>query len=105
MRDANNHVDPVDPGAVRRRRELGNRDLIVFDVFKVAAVFKKEVMVIGCVGIEIGPRGVDGNLTQQTDIRKLMECIVDRRQRNRQSRLLCFDMQYLRGDMPVFTIK
>jgi hypothetical protein len=43
----------------------------------------KEMMMLGVVGVEIGLRAVDGDLTQQPDIGELVQGVVHGRERHR----------------------
>ena len=69
----------------------------------MAIVFKVEMMVIGGVGIEIGASGFNGYFPQQASLGKLMQGVVDGRQRDRNPRRRCFLVQHFCADMTVVT--
>jgi hypothetical protein len=71
------------------------------NVLEVARALEKEVMVIGRVGVEIGPPRFDHDFTQQTGVGELVQRVVDRRQRHLHFGLGCLHMQLLGRDMPV----
>src|SRR5512139_23251 len=63
-----------------RSRRLADDHLGPRDVEYRIFAFNKEMMMRGRVGIEIGFRPIDCDLTEKADFGELMQCIVDGRQ-------------------------
>ena len=80
------HVDPrhLEPLGRLRRIEPGHRG--PRDVVKLAVVLDQKMMMLGRVGVEIDPRAVDRDLAQNPDGGELVQRVVNRRQRDGQSR-------------------
>ncbi len=58
-------------------------------------------MVIGDVGVEIGPPRLDHDLAQQPGVGELVERVVDRSERDWDRRGKNFAVQLLGGDVPI----
>ena len=72
----------------------GNVDEIVF-------VLDEEVVMLGIVGVEIGFRAFDGDLTEQADLGELVQRVVDGGERHRHLGVVGFLVQHFRRHMPV----
>ena len=80
------HIDMADHHALGGIGQARNLDCIGGDIDDPLLVFDKEVMMVGRVGIEIGPGRVHGNLAQQTGLAELVQRIVDGGQRHLNAR-------------------
>src|SRR5215475_5801379 len=83
---AHDHVDARDFKAFRRCRGLADNHIGIRDVEHLILALHEEVMMGGYVGVEIGFRTVDGDLSQQTNFGELVQRVVDRRERDRDLR-------------------
>ena len=63
--DADDHIDAFDGGALGGIRQIGEVHVFLGDIHKLAGIFEKEMMVVGGVGIEIGPPRIDNDLAQE----------------------------------------
>src|SRR5439155_13358532 len=75
------------------------------DILQLAGLFTKEMVVIGYVGVEIGPAGFYNDLMQQSRIGELMEGVVHGRERHPNSRAQRLAMQLLSRDVAVSALK
>src|ERR1019366_1487607 len=94
---ADDDVDAGDGLARRRLRQPFKIDGNPRDVDKHIRAFDKKMMVIRDIRVEIGPRSVDGDLTQQACLRELIKAVVDCRERDRDPCSLRLLLQVLGG--------
>lgn len=79
--ETHNDINAANPGALGGGRQVGNDDPVTRDILDPAGPLKEEMMVFAGIGVEVGPAGIDSDLAQKTGLHKLMQRIVDRRQR------------------------
>jgi hypothetical protein len=75
------------------------------NILQFAGGFTEEVVMIGRVGVEIRPAWLDHGLTQKPYLGKLMQSVVNRCERYRDSRGLRFAVQMLRRYVTVTTFE
>src|SRR5271167_1976112 len=71
------------------------------NILQLARRFAEEVVMIGRVGVEIRAAGLDDRLAQQPDLGKLVQGVVNRRERYWDPCGQRFAMQKLGGDVTV----
>ena len=103
--DPHDHINPLDGLARRCRRQFRHVDLVARNIFEGTRIFMEEVMMIAGIGIEVGPPGLDHDLSHEPGIGKLVQGIIDRRKRDTDTGCTRFAVQVFRGDMPVFALE
>lgn len=98
-----NNIDPGNPGAARRLRQIGNHQ--VGDILQLPGLLVKKMMVIGRVRIKVRAVGIDNHLPQEAGAGKLMQSIVDSGQRHADPIVDRLGMQLLGGDMAVAAVE
>ncbi len=76
-------------------------DIRPVDIHQRTAIFKKEVVMAGHVCVEIGTSGIDHHFAQQASRRKLVQSIIDGRQRDLDPRSLGLLKQQFCGDVMI----
>jgi len=90
---ADDDVHALDRGSLRRRGHARNCDGVARDVDQAAFVLAIEMLMITDIRIEIGSRCIDHNLTEQPCSGELMQCVVNRSERNLDAGILRFGMK------------
>ncbi len=98
-------VDAANLAPIGRVGKRSDRDRIARNIHEGAGIFVKEVMVVGGIRIEIGATGIDHQLAQQSRVDELMECIIDRRQRDFYAGAQGLFVQEFGRDVPVAVTK
>jgi len=80
-----------------------NNDAIGGNVDHALLILDKKVMMIGCVGIKIGTRRINRDLTQQARLPKLMQGIVNGGQGDRHIGVQSFTVKLFCAYMSVWT--
>ena len=94
-------VDASDLIALWRRRDLTKEQVAHGDVHEFIFVLDEKVMVSGIVGVEVGLRRIDRDLTQQTEVGELMQSVVHRGKRHRHFGARSFFVKHFRGYVTV----
>src|SRR5262245_24309402 len=95
------HVDAGDLIALGCGWHLVEHDGGAGDVEQRMLALDEEMMVLGGVGVEVGFRPVQGNLSQQADLGELVQRVVDGRQRHRDLGPGGFLVEHFGGEMAV----
>jgi len=94
-------VDVAHHHAVGRLRQTVHADIAARDVHQRPTILEEEVVVIGCVRIEVRLAAVNSELAQQASSRKLMQGVVDGRERHLLPRGKRLRVQKLSRDVPI----
>lgn len=97
----NDHVNAGDLVAFRRGWRLTDNHLGIWDVEYLIFAFDKEMMVRRRIGIEIGFRSIDRDLTEKADFRELVQRVVNCRERDWHFRARRFFVKHLGGEMAI----
>ena len=92
-------VDTADLGSWGRQRIAADHHIPTRNVLQFARRFAEEVMVVRCVGVEIGATRFDHDFAQQTRIRELVKRVVNRRKRDPDRRTCRLGVELLGGDV------
>ena len=99
--NADDDVDAADFGADGRGRQTADRKMVGRNVAQFAGALAKEVVVVRCVGVEIGTPRLNQGLAQQPGFGELMQRIVHGRQRHFDPGGHDLAMEMLRGDVSI----
>ena len=102
---AYNDLDATDLSSRGRHRDTVNRYILARDVLKGPARLTEKVVMVVDVGIEVRAPRLDHKFAQQTGSGKLVENVVNRRERDLNCRGRRFPEQLLRSDMPIIAVK
>jgi len=95
------HVNARDLVPLGRGWCLADNHLGIRDVEYLIFAFDKEMMVRRRIGIEIGLRSIDRDLTEKSDFRELMQRVVNCCERDRHFRARRFFVEHLGGEMAI----
>ena len=98
---AHHHVDAGDLHALRRLRQAAEVDQLLGQVDQQMRFLGQEMLVVGEIGVEIGPGAVHGDFAQQARRCELVQRVVDGGERNRRAGGLRFLKQPFGRDMTV----
>ena len=80
---ANDDLDTADLGPGGRYRDPADRYISARDILQRAARFAEEMVMVVNIGIEIRPPWLDHDFAHQAGGSKLVENVIDRRERYR----------------------
>src|SRR5215472_16447094 len=94
----------MDLGPRRRQRKPADNQVVARNILQPTGCFAKEVMMIGCVGVEIRAAGLDNDFTQEPAIGELMQRVVNGCERYPDPCRHRFAMELLSSDvaLPLF---
>src|SRR4051812_25388812 len=98
-------IDARDPHATGGDRQIDHGDAVAGDILELTGAFEEEVMVVGDVGVEVGPPGLDHDLAQQTRGGELVQRVVDRGQGHPDAGRHGLAMKLLGRDVPVAAVE
>ncbi len=87
--------------ALRRLWQIVDRQVADRNIQYLVVAFNEKVMMIGDVGVEIGLGAFDGEHADQARLGKLMQRVVDSRERNRNARGDGFLVKLFYGQMAI----
>src|SRR5262249_17741232 len=82
LADADDHIDPLDRGALGWPRQFADPDKLARDILQVPGRLAEEVMMVVDVCIEIGAARLDDDLAHEPRRRELVQRVVDGRKRD-----------------------
>jgi hypothetical protein len=95
------HVNANDFVACRWHWNFTDRNVSRRDVHQLVPILQIIMMVFRVVGIKIRPRGVDRDLSQETDLGKLVQSIINRCERNWDVSLARFLKEHFSRDVTI----
>jgi hypothetical protein len=95
------HIDAGDLVTVWRHGSFAHDDIGWGDIHKLVPILDVEVMMFGIVGVKIGLRCVDCDLSEKADFGELVQGIVDRGKRHGYLSLVRFLKKHFRRYMTI----
>ena len=104
-RDVNQHIDRRDFVPVGRIWKVGKQHLISRNIDQTVGVRFVEMMMVRCVSIENTILVMDGDPSQQADIGKLVQCIIDCATCHLHAGITDFTSKTIGGNMTMTPVK